>query len=215
MAGFNIPLDTYSRDNCEPRSPRSSSAISSNIVFPKRGGSNTTESVRGHRFKVVIDLDYVLDGSGLSSARDEVDTNFLKLYARKCQRPAVEFDVITIHQGAEEIYRPGKYRWNTVDVTFYEPIESEDKKIDVNAKNLYYWWRFGVMTDKHWMQNLRAINATMNVYSIDGNSDQVHQYTLHNCWPTKVAPTDFDYSDTNLGEITATFRYDYATESGV
>ena len=74
------------------------------------GPRHIIETARNHRFKLEV-----LEPFGSTS------TGIL-LYLEKCTRPTPEFDQIVIHNGQDEIYRPGKSRWLPVEFTFYEVL---------------------------------------------------------------------------------------------
>jgi hypothetical protein len=130
--GFNIPFEPPS-SNCGP--PQ----------FPlpaedRKGPSNTDEYARNHRFRIETMLPLGPQG---------VHQTDILLNAEKCTRPTVEFDEIKIHNGQDEIYRPGKHRWAPIEFTFYERVGASDDndliasaqgKPNLASQAIYNWW---------------------------------------------------------------------------
>lgn len=135
------------------------------------------------------------------------------IYAHKCMRPTPEIDEIKIHHGQDEIYRPGKNRWNPVDFTFYEKSPG-NPTFDEAAERIYKWWAETtiVLTEsKHGELNDYLKNC--NLRMLDGVGNKIWEYNLYECWPMKVSPCDLDYSDSNIAEITVTLRFNKAKET--
>lgn len=137
------------------------------------------------------------------------------VYAHKCARPTPELDEIRIHSGQDEIYRPGKNRWNPIDFTFYEksPTSAEGTTADEAAKRIYEWWSNSTLIlrqSKH--GSIANYLKTAHLQMLDGIGKSIWQYSLYQCWPVKVSPSDLDYADGNIAEITVTLRFSKAKE---
>lgn len=136
------------------------------------------------------------------------------VYAHKCTRPTVEIDEIQIHNCQDEIYRPGKNRWNPIDFTFYEKAPGDESLIDEVAERIYKWWGETTIIlsgSKHGKPSDYLKNG--NLQMLDGTGKTMWEYKLYECWPMKVSPTDLDYSDGSIAEITVTLRFNKAKES--
>jgi len=173
--------------------------------------SNTEETARRYRyeFEVLEPLD-----------RDTRGSTFLLLFAYKATRPTPEIDRITIHNGQDEIYRPGKNRWAPIEITFYERLaeESDDQYYDQAAELLFKWWggtNYGLPGGViHLEQSLHGYNykKPCQLAMLDGTGGMVWGYYLANCWPMKISPCDISYADTEIADITVTLSYDKAIE---
>lgn len=139
----------------------------------------------------------------------------IRLYAFKASRPSPEFDEITIHSGQDEIYRPGKHRWKPIDITFYEKLDYMPGRGDgdVCADLIYDWWA-KTMTNIHESRHypLEDYMARGKLQMLGGDGFNIWSYHLLDCWPQKVSPSDLDYSDTAIAEITLTIRFSKAIE---
>lgn len=199
MPGFNIPLDNYNASSCGEPQKRNVTTIGGGRVLPK--ADNTIETARAHRWIVE-----------LSATTDYGDLSEITLYAKTCQRPSFEVDIITIHHQAEEIYRPGKYRWNPIDIVFYEYLKGTDRYSNKTSRELYKWWTTAISTD-HKQKPVTDINSvTATIAELDGEGRISRKYSLYNCKLIKVSPSDLDYTSSEISTNTVTIKYDYAIE---
>lgn len=172
------------------------------------GPKQDIELARSHRYKLEV-LD-PLGNAGASSGSG------ILLFLEKCTRPTPEIDEITIHSGQDEIYRPGKNRWNPVEFTFYEKLDGKPQQGALKnsaAERIYRWWAETMINTA-----ISAHNPVVDYYRraelsmLDGYGADIWTYYLYDCWPVKVSPSDLDYSSTDLSRITVTLRYNKAQE---
>ncbi len=134
----------------------------------------------------------------------------LRVLAWKTTRPAPEFDVIVIHNGSEQIGRPGKYRWNPIDITFYEAYQDQP---DI-CQSIYDWWAKSVVdlnTSTYSKPEDYLKQCTLSM--LEGAGNAVWKYNLGGCWPSKVTPSDLSYADTEIADVTVTLCYAKAVET--
>tara|TARA_R110000751_G_scaffold92334_2_gene180759 strand:+ start:1376 stop:2074 length:699 start_codon:yes stop_codon:yes gene_type:complete len=188
------------------------------------GPSNTDEFARNHRFT----LERLMP---LRSPMAGAPNTTILLNIEKCTRPSVEFDEIKIHSGQDEIYRPGKHRWNPIEFTFYERVGGKtspgfvvnEPGPNLAAQAIWNWWggELGgpigeASTLLDWKKSRQSapnqyqFDAQINM--INGLGQPVWTYTLHECWPLKVSSTDLNYADTELSRTTITLRFNRAVE---
>jgi len=142
--------------------------------------------------------------------------NGILLYAHKCTRPTPEIEEIEIHHGQDVIYRPGKNRWYPIDFTFYEKAHGTGDgppTEDETARRIYDWWARSMINlteSRH--GELDDYLKYGNLQMLDGSGIGIWEYQLYECWPLKVSPSDLDYADSNIAEITVTLRYNKAKE---
>lgn len=202
MPGFKIPI------NADPACSEQSLNIGLRNDL-SLNPSHVVEVARAHRwvFRTLTPLD-VSTG----------DPNIL-VYAFKCGRPTVEIDEIKIFRGQQEIYRPGKHRWMPIEMTFYDVYEGGDATKPESfynagvARKIYKWWSETTL-DAYENNVGRASTVYQNgaLTMLDGYGKSVWRYKLFDIWPTKISPSDLDYSSTNLAEIVVTMRYNKAEE---
>lgn len=184
MPGFNIPI-------IRPDCAGFVGGIEGNAI------PATLETSRVHRYALTIfePLENVL------------------IFSHKCNRPSPEIDRITMHHGQDEIYWPGKNRWNPIEISFYEGHLSPN--CDTVADKIFEWWSSNVVD----INNSRIVplfkrDCTLDLLNggIDGGLVAVHRYRMLGCWPSKVTPTSLTYSESDIAEITVKLEMDKCLE---
>lgn len=155
------------------------------------GPSPTTESVRAHRWRVQIPT---LRGQDL-----------LEFYAQSCDRPISDSDRITLHHGINEIYMPGKYRWQPVVIKFYDVITSAGRMSDY----LYRWWSQATYDiDRHRIVNNSNLKREVFIDLENGRGNAIVRYILYGAWPQKISPSNLDYTSNDVAQVAVTLSYD-------
>lgn len=162
-----------------------------------RGPSPTVETARSHRWRIEI------YGTYLPESPDVV------FYAHSCTRPSIEIDPIKMHHRQNEINLPGKYRYGTITLKFYEKITAD---ADSTAEYFHRWWSKVVTTASAHTINPTAYRTRVAIYLTDGAGKTIHWYKLHNAWPAKVEGSELDYSVSEIATITVTIVFDWADE---
>lgn len=185
MPGFKIPF----QNNC-------------NVSDFGNGPVHTTETARRHRYSLEI-----LEPLG------DKDSGLL-LFGYKCGRPSIEFDEVAIHNAQDEIFRPGKQHWKPIEFSFYEKLQGTDSQSDQAAELIYKWWAstmIDIQNSRHNEPSSYLKNAQLDM--LDGDGKAVWVYEILDSWPVRVTPSDLDYSDTGIADITLTLRYAKAREA--
>jgi hypothetical protein len=160
------------------------------------GVSHTVEIARKHRFKLDI-LEPLSSGSTL-------------LFLEKCTRPSPEFEEVTIHNGQDEIYRPGKNKWMPIEFTFYEKLNGNVNQ-PVELINKWYADLTAILKEsRHTEAQNYYKNAELQM--LDGEGDPIWTYFIYDCWPQKVSPSDLAYSDSDLATVSVILRFNKAQE---
>jgi phage tail-like protein len=168
-----------------------------NINGDGKGPSSLVEVVRTHRWR--------LEFLQIQGLRD------IQQYALSCQRPSMEIDTIVMHNGQTRINLPGKYKWNPINVKFYEVLTSGG----TTALKIFEYWSESARAVVNF--NTNTINpefrsSNTNISLEDGAGNWQHLYVLQNAWPSKVAPADLTYSSSDIATIQVTLTYDSALE---
>lgn len=206
MPGFNIRFDNQCNDTTSGK-PRQASRIG---VLP----SNYTETARAHRFRMGL----FFSAQVFSALAPNTTINFFPL---KITRPSVEIDTITIHNGQDEIFRPGKHHHQPIEADFYETVDPAGdvnspaliSPTNVTARALFGWWYDGTLDySQSQLREPTAFNSTVNIVQEDGIGQDIWNYWLYNAWPDKVTPKDLDYSDSNISLTTVRIKYNKIEE---
>lgn len=140
------------------------------------------------RFRAIRDLDNVV------------------LYAKSVSRPEIEIDRAVMHNKQNQLWRAGKHRWSPVNIEFYEVAQLN------NALDVFKYWtnvidyEFQTLHDKY--------KTNCHVILEDGMGLEYHVYTLYGVFPTKISPTNLDYTRSEIGTINVTMSIDAAHEEG-
>lgn len=159
------------------------------FTINKSGGgpSHTTETSRKHRFLVKI--------------FNPLQSDIL-FYAYKFSIPAFEFDRIVMHHKQEEIYLPGKSRYQGFEMALYR---AHNSNYDQVASQIYDWRSKytldaanSTLTDVN--GSLPKRNGQVDVY--DGSGNVVWRYYLYGIWPQRTSPDTFDAQANEIAGIT-------------
>jgi hypothetical protein len=161
-----------------------------------KGPDPNVEPYRAHRWSFIF-----------AQVHDLAD---VELYAMTCQRPSVDFDTITLHNQQTRINMPGKHKWNPINVKFYEVQQFEV----ASARKLFDYWANGSNGPLNYKTNTlnKDFRTTATVVLESGIGVGTHGYELYNTWPSKVAPSELNYSSSDLTTIQVTLTYDSARE---
>lgn len=196
MPGFNIPLNGACHDD---------NAFQDESRFD--GPDFLQETARKHRYRLEL---MQANGNPIFGS----DGAGILLYCYKCTRPTPEFDEIIIHNGQDEIARPGKNRWKPIEVTFYEVLRGNPGQfVDNCAELIYDWWaRTMLSITTSTLSPPEQFLAQGRLTILDGVGIPVWEYNLLDCWPQRVTPSDMSYSDSDIADYTVTLRYQKAFE---
>jgi len=102
-------------------------------------------------------------------------------------------------------YVAGKYQWDTLDITFQDPI------VPSGAQKVNEWFRqhYEFATGVAGFKSDYRKQIKLQLLGPDGTA--VEQFTLNNAFIESVNFNTLDYANDDLVDITATLSYDFAT----
>lgn len=177
------------------------------------GPSNTVETARKNRYRI---SNIIAGGEGTQPT-----TSLAKfaLYAYKCTRPGTKYDIITIHNGFDQITRPGKVTYTEVTFSFYEVVDQTTAQNDPAthgtgnvangpanhsvAMHIRDWHAKAMYVRRYSM--LRRPDdylATIQLDVLDGTGSPTYTYLMYGCWPSEITPSDLSYADGDIADIT-------------
>ncbi len=120
------------------------------------------------------------------------------------QRPQLTFDEVTLEHMNITKYVKGKGRWQTLQITLYDPI------VPSAAAEVIEWIRLHheSATGRDGYQDFYKKNITLNTLGPVG--DIVEKWTLYGSWIQDATFGDLAFDASEPVEITLTLRYDYA-----
>jgi hypothetical protein len=123
---------------------------------------------------------------------------------KTAQRPQITFDEVTLEHMNITKYVKGKGRWQTLQITLYDPI------VPSAASAVIEWVRLHheSATGRDGYQDFYKKNITLNTLGPVG--DIVEKWTLYGSWIQDATFGDLAFDASEPVEITLTLRYDYA-----
>lgn len=202
MPGFNIPIPNRCNDFDVYNQPSYIDGLTP---------SNNVETSRSNRFILSL-FTHGIDNDTFGQLGKE---NIL-IHLQKCSRPSPEIDEIIIHNGQDEIYRPGKNRWKPIEFTFYEVLKDLDDSLlyndNMTASRLFKLWSNNTINlNQSKIRGPRYV-SNANLSLLNGAGYPVWQYKLYRCWPSKIDSSQLDYSSKDINTISVTMKYDKAIE---
>jgi len=167
-----------------------------NINGDGSGPASLTEVVRTHRWRLEFDQIHKLSN--------------VQLYALSCQRPSMQIDTNNMHYKQNQIRMPAKYRWNPINVKFYETADFE---LGVTTSSIFdYWANNNPVVNFNTNTINNKFRTNTSIYLETGDGSDIHLYVLNNAWPSKVDPSELSYANSDISTIQVTLTYDSASE---
>jgi len=119
-------------------------------------------------------------------------------------RPQIDFDEVVLEHMNVTRYVKGKGRWQTLDITLYDPI------VPSSAQAVMEWIRLSheSVTGRDGYSDFYKKDVTFNVLGPVG--DIVEEWTLKGAYIQVANFGDMAFDSSDPVEITVTLRYDYA-----
>ena len=141
--------------------------------------------------------------------------NTLETYAIKTvKKPSFTVTEVPHPYVAHTFYYPGRVTWNTIDVTFVDPVAPDHSSI---LTNILYEGGYRIPKTEEIArqsfskQNFVAAMGTPVIAQIDADANVIERWQLANAFITNVDFGQLDYSSEELVVVSLTLRYDYAT----
>tara|TARA_Y100000592_G_scaffold85073_1_gene136688 strand:+ start:943 stop:1431 length:489 start_codon:yes stop_codon:yes gene_type:complete len=119
-------------------------------------------------------------------------------------RPQIDFDEVVLEHMNVTRYVKGKGRWQTLDITLYDPI------VPSASQAVMEWVRLSheSVTGRDGYADFYKKDVTFNVLGPVG--DVVEEWTLKGAYIQVANFGDMAFDSSDPAEITLTLRYDYA-----
>lgn len=172
------------------------------------GRYNTVESGRKYRYAVDMFLPGTLDNNN-----DTADNDAISFNAKSVTVPKAEYDEIVVHNGAGEIFLPGKHHYSSVDINFYDVMKKAGDNYDgiVLSK---IWSSFPTarkIGNQVYLTNIQreftAYRFDMAIHKLDGRGKRYQSFKMVQCYISKFDAGDLAYTDNEIIEISMTVRY--------
>ena len=124
-------------------------------------------------------------------------------YVESTSRPKISIGATAIPFLNTEFYVAGRYTWNTINVTFRDPIGPSA------AQALMEWVRLHAESVTGRMGYAAGYKQDVTLQMLDPTGVVVEKWILKGCFLTDVDFQGLDYGQDGLAKIQATLRPDY------
>ncbi len=125
-------------------------------------------------------------------------------YVKVASRPTFQADEIELHHLNAIDYLPGKAKWDTMTITYYDTANAD-------MQPLYNWiasvYNFSNPVTLEQGSTRADYCGTGIIYLYDGCGTPLEQWTLMNAWPQQVQFGDLDMSASEIMTVDVTLRF--------
>lgn len=132
------------------------------------------------------------------------DLGIQEWYLSSASRPSVQQNSTEIQFLNTSTYVAGRYTWQTINVTFRDPIGPSA------SQALMEWWRLHSESVTGRQGYAAGYKRDIELDMLDPTGVVVQKWILKNCFLTNLNFGELSHSDDGLAEITATIQMDYA-----
>ena len=125
-------------------------------------------------------------------------------YVESTSRPQVTINSVEVPFLNTSTYVAGRFTWNTINVTFRDPIGPSA------AQALMEWVRLHAESVTGRMGYAAGYKKKVDLFMLDPTGAIVENWELRGTFLTNVNFGDLDYSGDDLADVSATLRFDRA-----
>ena len=119
---------------------------------------------------------------------------------QKFKRPSMKINSVPIDFMNEKNYVAGRYNWEEMEITFYDPIGPS------TSQQLMEWVRLHAESLTGRMGYAAGYKKNILLKSLDPTGIEVEKWFLEQCMITGINFGDFDYGNDELINITLTLQ---------
>jgi len=135
-------------------------------------------------------------------------------FVKNVGKPNLSISEATHEYLNHTFYYPGRITWNSVSVTFVDPVEPDAAATMMKA---IYDAGYRIPTDANDKGTLSKSNSIkalgdVTIKQLDWSGDvELETWKLNNAWIKSVSLSGLDYGGDSLSEVTLELRYDWAS----
>lgn len=133
----------------------------------------------------------------------KVDPNFVKTAGR----PDITVDDTELNFLNETIWIPGKAKWETITVTYYDVATDQKTKLLSWLATVYDF----TSDTRKMASRVSDYAGTGHLVMLDGCGAPIEKWTLNNMFPTSIKFGELDYSQSEIASIELVLRYSAVT----
>lgn len=123
-------------------------------------------------------------------------------YVTSAKRPSAKINAVAIPFLNTETYVAGRFTWDTIQVTFKDPIGPSA------SQALMEWFRLHAESVTGRMGYAAGYKKNVDLEMLDPTGVVVEKWRLEGCFIQDLAFGDLDYSRDDIANITCTLRMD-------
>jgi hypothetical protein len=134
-------------------------------------------------------------------------------FVKNVDKPNVSISEASHEYLNHTFYYPGRVSWNTISVTFVDPVDPDATATMMTAIEVA---GYKIPTDPTSLGTLsksKSIESlgTVTIKQVDSEGLAIEEWKLNNAWIKSVNLSGLDYSGDSLSEATIEIRYDWAS----
>jgi|TARA_R110002096_G_scaffold373884_1_gene567435 hypothetical protein len=136
-------------------------------------------------------------------------------FVKNVDKPNVSISEASHEYLNHTFYYPGRISWNSVSVTFVDPVDPDATATMMQAIN-NAGYKIPTSPDSlGTLSKSKSIDSlgTVTIKQVDSEGIAVEEWKLNNAWIKSVNLSGLDYGGDSLSEVTVEIRYDWATLS--
>tara|TARA_R110000824_G_scaffold138298_1_gene302941 strand:+ start:368 stop:940 length:573 start_codon:yes stop_codon:yes gene_type:complete len=136
-------------------------------------------------------------------------------FVKNVDKPNVSISEASHEYLNHTFYYPGRISWNSVSVTFVDPVDPDATATMMKAIELAGYKIPTNADDLGTLSKSKAIGELGDVIikQVDSEGAAIEEWRLNNAWIKSVNLSGLDYGGDSLSEVTVEIRYDWASLS--
>jgi hypothetical protein len=169
-------------------------------LFLTSSQSSTLEPLRSNRF--------ILQFTTVPGATSSSPEERLAFMAHTASRPTITFEETEHHRLNEKFYTAGKPEWSNLTVEFYDFIQGES-----SVSHILWQWANQVYNPITGQMSFKTqYQTSASLAMLDPAGGVVQLWNLYYIFPTEVNWNELSSDSSEIMNVSATFRYDYAVK---
>jgi hypothetical protein len=167
-------------------------------LFLTSSQSSTLEPLRSNR--------WIMQFTTVPGAANNDANERLAFMAHSASRPTLTFEETEHQRLNEKFYTAGKPEWSNLSVEFYDFIQGEK-----SVSHILWEWAnqiYNPVTGQMYFKSQYQTSATLAMLDPAGGIVQV--WNLFYLFPTEINWNEVSSDSSDIMNVSATFRYDYA-----
>jgi len=142
-----------------------------------------------------------------------VDSQPVSMQSIQFARPKLTFEKVPLHRYNSVAWVAGKHTWDPTTVVVQDDITGTASQV-IQAQLQKQQWLIGA--EGQWLASAgegSLYKFVTYLDTLDGNDQVVEKWTLEGCWLETVDYAEFDYTTSDVMNITIQISFDHARQN--